>query len=144
TQSATPVDLSGQIAAGNVTSFPCPKCGAKLHYEPSMGVVRCQHCGAQADAEGKMVEAGHSGQAVMPGTVSDQDWVAAIHTNQGHKGALPAEGILKWGWCGEAVTLSPAVVSGKCPYCGSQQLVKVAAASRGELPEPDGIIPFAV
>src|SRR5207253_1142132 len=47
-------------------------------------------------------------------------------------------------WCGASVTFAPSVVSGKCPYCGSPQLVKVAAASMGELREPDGIVPFAV
>jgi predicted RNA-binding Zn-ribbon protein involved in translation (DUF1610 family) len=143
-QPATPVEMGGQVNAEKVTSFPCPKCGAKLHYEPSMGVVRCQHCGAQADAEGKMVEGGESGPTIGTGMVSDQDWVAAIYTDQGHRWALPSESILKCGSCGASVTFAPSVVSGKCPYCGSPQLIRVAAATMGELREPDGIVPFAV
>jgi predicted RNA-binding Zn-ribbon protein involved in translation (DUF1610 family) len=144
-QPAAPVTTGGQIDPAQVSTFPCPKCGAKLHYDPSMGVVRCQFCGAQADAEGKMVEDAPSiGVVGGSGMVSEQDWVAAIYTDEGHRWALPSESILKCGSCGASVTFAPSVVSGKCPYCGSPQLIKIEASTLGELREPDGIVPFAV
>jgi predicted RNA-binding Zn-ribbon protein involved in translation (DUF1610 family) len=143
-QPAVPVATGGQIDAGQVATFPCPKCGAKLHFDPSAGVARCQHCGAQADAEGKLIEDAQGGPEISTGMVSEQDWVAAIYTDEGHRWALPGESILQCGSCGASVTLAPSVISGKCPYCGAPQLVRVAAATMGELREPDGVVPFAV
>jgi DNA-directed RNA polymerase subunit RPC12/RpoP len=134
----------GQVAPAQVRRFPCPKCGATVAYDPSYGTVRCQFCGTPVSAEGVVDEAAPENKLAGDIAVSDQDWVAAIYTEAGHAWALPQGVALKCESCGATVTLGPAQISGKCAYCGSPQMVKVAAASMGELREPDGIIPFAV
>src|SRR5512133_3139944 len=73
-ESAMPVATGGQIDAGQVATFPCPKCGAKLSFDPAAGVARCQHCGAQADEEGKLIEGTPGGPEIKSGMVSEQDW----------------------------------------------------------------------
>jgi DNA-directed RNA polymerase subunit RPC12/RpoP len=134
----------GQVAAAQVRRFPCPKCGATVAYDPSYGTVRCQFCGTPVSAEGTVDESAPGDKLAGDVAVSDQDWVAAIYTETGHAWALPQGVALKCEGCGATVTLGPAQVSGRCVYCGSPQLVRVAAATMGELREPDGMIPFAV
>ena len=134
----------GKISASQVRRFPCPKCGATVAYDPSYGIVRCQFCGTPVSAEGGVDEAAPDNAMSGDIAVSEQDWVAAIYTQTGHSWALPQQAALKCESCGATVTLGPAQISGRCAYCGSPQLIRVAAASMGELREPDGIIPFAI
>jgi predicted RNA-binding Zn-ribbon protein involved in translation (DUF1610 family) len=143
TASAAGVAMGEQVDPALVQRFPCPKCGAKITFDPRAGVARCQFCGTTADGQGNTASDPQQ-SPITSEEVSEQDWIAAIHTDQGHTWAVPKESVLQCASCGARLTLSPAVVSGRCAYCGSPQLVQVAAASMGALREPDGVIPFAM
>ncbi|MGA7732617.1 MAG: hypothetical protein WCD37_15265 [Chloroflexia bacterium] len=138
------IGADGRVTPAQVRRFPCPKCGVTVAYDPSYGTVRCQFCGTPVSAEGTVDEAAPDNLPAGDVAVSEQDWVAAIYTETGHSWALPQGVALKCESCGATLTLGPARISGRCAYCGSPQVVRVAAASMGELREPDGLIPFAV
>lgn len=134
---------NGTVAPAQVRRFPCPKCGATVAYDPGYEIVRCQFCGTPVSAEGTVDTAAPDNKAIGDIEVSEQDWVAAIYTETGHAWALPQGLALKCEGCGATLTLGPAQISGRCSYCGSPQMVRVAASSMGQLREPDGVVPFA-
>lgn len=139
-QSAAPTMQPEQIGNLEGKRFPCPKCGAVARYDPIVGMLRCQFCGTKLDANGQPV--GDSAGASLGGEVSDQDWVAAIYTEEGHAWVLPQERLLQCQGCGAAVTFAPALVSARCGYCGSPYVVVEVAGADNDLREPDGIVPF--
>ncbi|MDQ5824641.1 MAG: transposase [Chloroflexota bacterium] len=138
-QSAAPTSQPEQISSLEGKRFPCPKCGAVARYDPMVGTLRCQFCGAKLDASGQVVEDATSG---VGAEVSEQDWVSAIYTEEGHAWVLPQQRLLQCRGCGAEVTFAPARVSARCAYCGSPYVVVEAAGSRNDLREPDGIVPF--
>ncbi|MDQ3929276.1 MAG: hypothetical protein M3328_09030 [Chloroflexota bacterium] len=139
TQSATPTLQPEQISSLEGKRFPCPKCGAVARYDPMVGALRCQFCGAKLDASGQVVEDAPSAQG---GEVSEQDWVAAIYTEEGHAWVLPQQRLLQCQGCGAEVTFAPARVSARCAYCGSPYVVVEVGGAKNDLREPDGIVPF--
>lgn len=143
-EAGVPLGEGGKIAPAQIRRFPCPRCGATVAYDPSYGMVRCQFCGTPVSGDGKVDEAASDNSLLGDTGVSEQDWVAAIYTDTGHSWALPQGFALKCESCGATVTPAPSQVSWRCAYCGSPQLIRVAAASMGHLREPDGIIPFVV
>ncbi|HEX9991178.1 MAG TPA: TFIIB-type zinc ribbon-containing protein [Chloroflexia bacterium] len=122
--------------------FKCPKCGASVLYDPAVGMLRCQFCGIQLDAQGQAVESttpqGLGGEA----GVSEQDWVAAIHTEKGHRWALPQDRVLECQGCGATMTFAPSRQSAICAYCGSPYSMRISGPDAADLREPDGVVPF--
>jgi ribosomal protein S27E len=143
-QPGTPVAGSPDASAQEARRFKCPKCGASILYDPAAGMLRCQFCGTQVDAQGQAVESatpqGLSGEA----GVSEQDWVAAIHTEKGHRWALPQDRVLECQGCGATVTFAPARQSATCAYCGSPYSMRISGPDSADLREPDGVVPFAL
>lgn len=139
--SAAPTLLPEQISNLEGKRFPCPKCGAVARYDPIVGMLRCQFCGAQLDAEGQPLDDSPAG-ASLAGEVSEQDWVAAIYTEEGHAWVLPQQRLLHCQGCGADVTFAPARVSARCAYCGSPYVVVELTGAENNLREPDGIVPF--
>ncbi|HEX8221387.1 MAG TPA: hypothetical protein VF914_19520 [Chloroflexia bacterium] len=138
--SAAPTVQAEQIDNLQGKRFPCPKCGAVATYDPNVGALRCQFCGSTLDASGQAVA--ESPVASFGGEVSDQDWVSAIYTEEGHAWVLPQQRVLHCQGCGASVTFSPARVSASCAYCGSAYVVLELAGADNDLREPDGIVPF--
>ena len=139
--STAPTLQSEQISALEGKRFPCPKCGAVARYEPSIGALKCQFCGAILDATGQVVD-GNRSIPGFGGEVNDQDWVAAIYTETGHAWVLPQQRLLQCQGCGAAVTFAPARVSARCTYCGSPYVVIDVTGANNDLREPDGVVPF--
>jgi ribosomal protein S27E len=128
-----------QVTPGEIRRFKCPKCGASVVYNPALGVAQCQFCGSRINEQGQLAQP--TGPASTG--VSDQDWVAAIYTEKGHRWVLPQQRVLKCQGCGATVTFSPSHVSAVCSYCGSPYVVQPADQGMADLRQPDGIIPFA-
>ncbi len=123
-----PITPSPTLQADDVRRFSCPNCGGKMMVQPGKPSLFCQFCGyRQAEANGASVQ--------------EQDWVAAIYTERGHRWELPTQRTLNCQGCGATVTLLPSQVSTECPFCGAPQVV-IKIESR-ELIQPGGVIPFA-
>ncbi len=138
-----PVVQDSQIATQDTRRFKCPKCGAIASFDPNMGQLRCQFCGAQLDEQGQIMETPAPGLFTAPGGVSEQDWIAAIYTETGHRWSLPQSRVLQCQGCGATLTFAPALTSAACPYCGSAYAVRLAEDEMSDLREPDGVITFA-
>lgn len=129
-----------EVESGEAMRFKCPKCGALVTYNPNIGMLSCQFCGTRLDEQGQVAEGSSSGG--IGGGVGEQDWVAAIYTEKGHRWALPENRVLECQGCGATVTFSPARVSALCLYCGSPYSARVVAPDADDLREPDGVVPF--
>ena len=140
----TAVVQDAQIASTDTRRFKCPKCGAIASFDPNMGQLRCQFCGTQLDEQGQIVEPTAPGLSNATGGVSEQDWIAAIYTETGHRWALPQSRVLQCQGCGATVTFAPALASATCAFCGSPYTVRLAEVEMGDLREPDGVITFAL
>ena len=139
--SAAPVALDRQVSAQETRRFRCPKCGASVVYNPAAGQLRCQFCGVELDGEGHAVE-GTSPPPFGVEEVSEQDWIAAIYTETGHRWMLPQERVLACQGCGATVTFAPARVSAACAFCGSSYAIRLVGPEMSDLREPDGIALF--
>jgi ribosomal protein S27E len=139
--SGAPVVPGQQIAAGEARRFKCPRCGASVTYHPGMESLSCQFCGAHIDSEGQVTETPPSASTGGAG-VGEQDWIAAIYTEKGHRWALPQDRVLECQGCGATVTFSPARVSARCAYCASPYTAQPVAPDMADLREPDGVITF--
>lgn len=136
----TPLAPSPQLGPQEVQRYRCPECGGALGFNPTKGALSCQFCGYHK-VEQAEVEGGAGPRAgARPGGVEEQDWVAAIHTAQGHRWELPMERVFTCQGCGATQTVPPAQTSMECPFCGSPQVVQ-AGGSR-DLIGPEGVVPF--
>ncbi len=141
-QPGVPVSPIAIVAAGESRNFKCPKCGATTLYDASLGGLRCQFCGTRLDDEGEEIkQAAPSSVLGDVEAVGEQDWVAAIYTEAGHRWALPQDRVLECQGCGSTVTFTETRVSAKCSYCGSAYAVGQASQ---DLREPNGALPFEI
>src|SRR5687768_9148022 len=142
-EQGTPVVQSQQVAAKDTRRFKCPRCGAIAAFDPNIGQLRCQFCGTQLDETGQIAETPAPGTQGAGGGVSEQDWIAAIYTETGHRWALPQSAVLECQGCGATVTVAPAPASASCAYCAAPYTVRLAEGEMSDLREPDGVITFA-
>lgn len=116
-------------AAGTIeTSFPCPQCGAVLHYLPGTDRIHCRHCGHQS--------------TIRPvGTpIREREFRDALEALQQQ---APAEErrVVKCDGCAAEFTFESAEHAGLCPYCGSPI---VAQPDVHRLVKVQALIPFAL
>ena len=131
--------VPGEPTGDEIHRFECPRCGGRTIYEPGRGVVACQFCGYRPDEKSQVEPSAPA--TSLPGS-PNQDWIAAIYTEKGHRWELPASRSFICEGCGARMTLEPSRVSGSCPFCGSPYVVR--ADDGEELIQPDGILPFAL
>jgi DNA-directed RNA polymerase subunit RPC12/RpoP len=111
--------------------FPCPKCGAKLDFDPTARALACPYCGHQ-----EAIERGHK-------DLQEHDLEAYLRDRDSMK--TPVEGHaneVKCPACAAVVLLEDKVVTDKCPYCGThlENQPRVAEA----MIQPEGVLPFKV
>jgi DNA-directed RNA polymerase subunit RPC12/RpoP len=111
--------------------FPCPKCGAKLDFDPTAHALACPYCGhKEAIARGKNDLQEHDLDAYL----RDRDSLKVPiegHTNE-----------VKCPACAAVVLLEDKVKTDRCPYCGThlENEPRVAEA----MIQPEGVLPFKV
>ncbi len=111
--------------------FPCPKCGAKLDFDPSSRALACPYCGHKVTIErGKKDLEEHD----LKDYLRDRD--SAKTALAGHASQITCTG------CGAVVMLEDKVVTDKCPYCGTHLENKPVAAEN--MVQPEGVLPFKV
>ena len=126
-----PIQPPATPAPREVQRYLCPSCGGTLAHNPQRGVLACVFCGYQRPAA----------QAGGNGAVEERDWIATMHTAQGHRWVLPTARTLGCQGCGATVLLPPAHAGATCPFCGAPYVVVIV---HQDLVEPEGIIPFAI
>jgi DNA-directed RNA polymerase subunit RPC12/RpoP len=109
--------------------FPCPKCGAKLDFDPSAHSLACPYCGHQEKiARGSHDLKEHDLEAYL----SDRDSMKTPVEGHANEVKCPA--------CNAVVLLEDKVVTDKCPYCSThlENAPRVAEA----MIQPEGVLPF--
>jgi DNA-directed RNA polymerase subunit RPC12/RpoP len=111
--------------------FPCPKCGAKLDFDPSARALACPYCGHK-----EVIERGHK-------DLQEHDLEAYLRDRDSAKSALPEHSSqVTCTGCGAVVLLEDKVATDKCPYCGTHLENKPEAAEA--MVQPEGVLPFKV
>jgi DNA-directed RNA polymerase subunit RPC12/RpoP len=111
--------------------FPCPKCGAKLDFDPSAHALACPYCGHTVKIErGSKELEEHDLEAYL----RDRDSLKTPLEGHASEVTCPA--------CNAVVLLEDKVVTDKCPYCGThlENAPRVAEA----MIQPEGVLPFKV
>lgn len=107
-----------------VTTYKCPNCGADAVFEPNKQQMYCPYCGGYFDIKNEtVVEERNLSELLKEGTVWKEAEVYQCKT------------------CGAKEILEHQEVSMKCPFCGTNNIIKT-----DELPglKPQGITPFKI
>jgi DNA-directed RNA polymerase subunit RPC12/RpoP len=110
-------------AAGQ--SFLCSQCGGRMRFDPRRPALVCSYCGHSQPVES--TPAADTAEQVI-------DFV--LPTTRAHRWA-EARKRVACGSCGAVALLDPGHLSGRCSYCGSNQLIESPEAA--ELVEPQAI-----
>lgn len=108
----------------SVTTFKCPNCGGESEFDPKTQKMHCLYCNSyfEIENEGKVTERDLS-ELLSDGSV----WTEAE--------------VYQCKSCGAKEILDNQEVAMKCPFCGTNNIVKT-----NELPglKPQGITPFKI
>jgi hypothetical protein len=113
-----------------ITTLRCPKCDGDLTAVEATGRVECKFCGYSAetpkrnDSNGDLLFA-----ALLERKAQPVRW-------------LVGERLLHCKECGAERTLAADQLSGRCPFCFSNQVIE--QDSLGSFEQPDGLIPFVI
>lgn len=132
----------------------CPQCAAPLRYDPELGRLVCDHCGADFSIErtppGEKIPVGvrdpgakkakrkqdsHTPEATVEGFDFGRMANRVINL---HAGALPVYNCVS---CGAEVIAPPEQMALTCPYCGNN--ITLTDKLSGPL-RPDGVLPFSI
>ena len=129
-QPIEPVRPDAAPSPAGVRRYACPKCAGRMSFDAAKHLLTCEYCGNHL----------FEYQAIQQGAlISEQDFTATLPTAKAYRWELPTQRILKCGACGATFALPPLQLSGACPFCGSNHVVKT---STGELIQPEAVLPF--
>lgn len=111
--------------------FPCPKCGAKLDFDPSAHALACPYCGHK-----EVIAHGHRDLEEHPLEAYLRDRNSMKTALEGHASQVKCPA------CGAVVMLEDKVVTDKCPYCGTHLENQPQQAEA--MIQPEGVLPFKV
>lgn len=111
--------------------FPCPGCGAALHWDPDSGGLRCPFCGA-----GRKVES--DPDATIEERALDEALLAAKHDREDPRRVRRVD----CRSCGAVVEVPPTEKAGRCAWCGSSRIIEEEESSPRIVPQ--AVLPFAV
>src|SRR5438270_7638372 len=104
--------------------FPCPKCGARLDFDPSARSLKCPYCGHVEE--------------IQPETsaVQERDYEEYLNKIAGQKTTLKGRSTqVRCTGCGAVVLLEDNVATDKCPFCATHLENKPEAAEEMIAPE---------
>ena len=134
-----------------ITNFQCPSCTGPLHFDGSIGKLRCDYCGSTftvqeiealygdkiEDAQTAAAQAAQAAESAQQ-SPPEQDWNwNAVSDDWGEAGidmrayTCPS--------CGAELICDATTVATQCPYCGNPTVVP--SQFDGHL-KPDYILPF--
>jgi DNA-directed RNA polymerase subunit RPC12/RpoP len=112
--------------------FPCPQCGARLDFDPSVRGLKCPYCGYH-----QAIERGDADD------VAERDYQEYLTREEG-KGKVIAghSSQTKCPGCGAVVLLEDKVATERCPFCGTHLETRPEAAAA--MIPPESLLPFSV
>jgi len=112
--------------------FPCPRCGARLDFDPRGSGLACPYCG-HAEA----IETDAAAE------VAERDYLDALGRADARAQAIAGHATeTKCPGCGAVVILDDTVAADACPFC-TTHLETAPVAVSGLLP-PESLVAFAV
>jgi DNA-directed RNA polymerase subunit RPC12/RpoP len=112
--------------------FPCPSCGARLDFDPSVRGLACPYCGHREeitkDSKAQIVERDYLKY------LDDQEVIA--EPIPGHETQTRCTG------CGAMVLLDSTIATDKCPFCATHLENKPVAVAC--MIAPEATLPFAL
>jgi hypothetical protein len=119
-QPAEPEEAAGQ-------SFQCAQCGGCMYFNPRSSNLTCSYCGHTQLVES--VQAADTAEQVI-------DFV--LPTTRAHRWAEARQRVVCQS-CGAVALVDPGRLSGRCSYCGSNQLIDSPAAVEFVEPQVIGL-----
>jgi predicted RNA-binding Zn-ribbon protein involved in translation (DUF1610 family) len=108
--------------------FPCQQCGARVDFAPGTRVLKCPYCGFEnpiPQTNEEIRELDYQAQLAQLAETQETSERERIQCQS----------------CGAETTLPPDVVSGTCPFCGSNL---VATKQCRRLIKPRSLLPFGI
>jgi hypothetical protein len=110
--------------------FPCPSCGARLDFDPSVRGLKCPYCGFE-----EKIEKGADAE------VEEKDYLEYLSREEGKGKALPGRSTeTRCPGCGAVVLLEDNVATDKCPFCATH-LETQPEVAKAMIP-PEAVLPF--
>ena len=110
------------------TKFPCPSCGANMHFDPEKAALKCDHCDNVIDFEKKdepILEYDFFSLKDEHKNVSEGDVSLTIQCES----------------CGAKTIVGSDTISKFCAFCGSSHIISLE--EMGGIP-PESVIPFQI
>jgi len=117
-----------ETQAATAKQFPCQKCGARLDFAPGTAALRCPYCGF----ENPIPQSGEE--------IRELDYQVQLAELAGTQETSEAERV-QCRNCAAETTLPPDVVSGSCPFCGSNLVITTQCK---RLIKPRSLLPFGI
>ncbi len=111
--------------------FPCPKCGARLDFDPSSRALHCPYCGALEKIEPSAA------------VVTERNWDEYWSNQKGQEVQVAGRSSqVTCTGCGAVILLQDQVATDKCPYCATH-LENKPESAQAMIP-PGGALPFKI
>ncbi len=110
------------------TKFPCPSCGANMHFDPESGSLKCDHCDniiAFERSDEKILEYDFFTLNDIDKKEAEGDETLTIQCES----------------CGAKTTVGSDTISKFCAFCGSSHIISLE--EMGGIP-PESVIPFQI
>ena len=121
-----------EVAPKTGRQFPCPRCAARLDFDPNAKGLKCPYCGYEKaienDADAEIVE---------------RDYLEYLSREEGKGKVIEGRtNEVRCGGCGANVLLEDKVITEKCPYCLTFLQNQPTVAK--EMVPPESVLPFAL
>jgi DNA-directed RNA polymerase subunit RPC12/RpoP len=118
------------VTSGNAQRMTCPKCGGRMTFTPDGASLVCEYC------ESRKTPAASSNTFIP-----EDDFVVALAQAKGHLNPVHMT-LHKCQGCGATFLFEADQLSGACPYCESNYVVKESQSTDTIL--PNALAPFEI
>ncbi len=110
--------------------FPCDNCGADFRFDPAAGLLKCDHCGNEAEL----------GSPRARGGIKELDFKAALNARL-PEAEIEETRVSSCPNCGAQVEFDPDTHAAECPFCATPVVTDTGTHRHFK---PKGLLPFAL